>query len=238
MGKDFLSDKYDAEDEDDVYEEVYDYDFYDELKDGLCPAIKRWYSDDELRIVIVEGTQGYGKSTYACQIAAEVYGTWQWNILKNYLAYDPEELLSRIEDKRKKSPLLIWDDAGNWLNANDYRKKWVKEASKYFQVARDDWGCMILTTVDAEDIANRIRNMNNRILVQITKRGKNVRQPYRRTARIFTKWKTPDKTRSGETNVIEERFKARMDDTFYGHYRVYRHGFNIKAKKRMREEAR
>ena len=62
----------------------YDFDFYDELADGLVPAINRWFNDKELRIVVVEGYQGVGKSLYSLLCASDVYGTNNWNELKKY----------------------------------------------------------------------------------------------------------------------------------------------------------
>ncbi|MFO8077808.1 MAG: hypothetical protein R6U21_04125, partial [Thermoplasmatota archaeon] len=33
----------------------------------------------------------------------------------------------------KKSPLLVWDDAGNWLYAQEHNKKRISDTCKYFQ---------------------------------------------------------------------------------------------------------
>ena len=115
-------------------------------------------------------------------VASEVYKTNNWNDLKKYYVYEPDDLLKRIKKKKTKSPLLVWDDAGNWLHSQDYQKKRVVETCKYFQVARPHWGCIMLTTVDAEDIVSRIRNMNNRILIQVMKNSSK-REPDRRAAR-------------------------------------------------------
>ena len=214
-------------------EEDEDIDFSEELEEGLVPAIKRWYSDNELRIVIVEGYQGVGKSLYALLTASEIYKTWNWEILRKSFAYDPEELLRTIRRKRERSPLLIWDDAGNWLNNQDYKNRWVKETAKYFQVARTDFSCIMLTTVDAEDIVKSIRTMNNRILVQIL-RNSSKKEPDRRKARIYTRWKSPDKKRQGEENKIEEEFYFHHCDwNCYKQYEAYRKSFAKKATNKM-----
>jgi len=206
-----------------------DFDFYDELKDGLVEAIHKWQRDNELRIVIVEGYQGVGKSVYSLLVASEVYQTNSWSQLKKYYVYEPEEFLDSIKRKRTKSPLLIWDDAGNWLHSQDYQKKRVVETCKYFQVARPQWGCIMLTCVDAEDIVSRIRNMNNRILVQVMKHS-NQRQPDRRLARLFTRWKSPDKSRKGEENKIDEEFYLHnCPHSLYDEYEKYRNSFVRKA---------
>jgi len=216
-----------------MMDEEDDIDFSEELEDGIVPAIQNWYTANELRIIIVEGYQGVGKSLYALLIASEIYKTWNWDILRKYFAYDPEELLRKIRYKRVRSPLLIWDDSGNWLNNQDYKNRWVKETAKYFQVARTQWGCIILTTVDAEDIVKSIRTMNNRILVQIMKNSDKT-HPDRRLARIFTRWKSPDKTRQGEANKIDETFYLHNCDwECYKEYEKYRKGFAFQATNKM-----
>lgn len=202
-----------------------DLDFTDELSDGLVAAINRWYVNNELRIVIVEGYQGVGKSLYSLLVASEVYGTSNWNELKKYYVYKPDEFLSRIQRKKKKSPLLVWDDAGNWLYAQEHNKKRISDTCKYFQVARPQWGCIMLTCVDAEDIVSRIRNMNNRILIQVMKNSSKS-HPTRRLARIFTRWKTPDKSRRGEANKIDENFYLHhCTPSLYKPYEEYRNSF-------------
>jgi len=214
-------------------ENDFDIDFYDELKDGLVEAIRSWYRNNELRIVIVEGYQGVGKSVYSLLIASEVYGTNSWSELCKYYVYRPDEFLQNISKKRSKSPLLVWDDAGNWLHSQDYQKKRVVETCKYFQVARPQWGCILLTCVDAEDIVSRIRNMNNRILVQVMKNSSQ-REPDRRLARIFTRWKSPDKTRKGEENKIDENFYLHnCPRSLYDPYESYRNSFVRQAIKEI-----
>jgi len=216
-----------------VMDEDYDYDFAEELQSGIVEAINNWYDNNELRIIIVEGYQGVGKSLYSLLVASEVYKTNNWNKLKKYYIYDPIEFLELVKNKRKKSPLMVWDDAGNWLNSQDYNKKRVVDTCKYFQVARTHWGCILLTAVDAEDIVSRIRNMPNRILIQVIKHSSK-KEPDRRTARVFTRWKSPDKTRKGESNKIDENFYLHnCNKKLYTPYEKYRNSFVRKAIKEM-----
>jgi len=212
----------------------YDYDFYQELQNGITNAINNWYENNELRIIIVEGYQGVGKSLYSLLIASEVYKTNNWNKLKKYYVYDRDEFIRLVDRKRKKSPLLVWDDAGNWLHSQDYKKKSVINVCKYFQIARPQWGCILLTTVDAEDIVARIRNMHNRILIQVMKNSSKA-QPNRRLARVFTRWKSPDKTRQGEDNKIDEEFYLHhCNHDLYNNYEKYRNSFVRKAIKELK----
>jgi len=213
-----------------------EYDISTELEGGISKAIENWYNNNEMRIVIVEGYTGVGKSVYALLTASYIYKTWDWNKLKNYFIYDPIELDEKSgSNASKRKPLLIWDDAGAWLNNKDYKDRWVKEACKYFQTARTEWGCIMLTTVDAENIVRDIREMKGRILIQCMKNSSK-RQPNRRLARIFTKWKTPDKKRQGEENHIDEDFYLHhCDRDCYSEYEIYRRSFARKARRKMKE---
>jgi len=204
-----------------------------EFSDGLIAAIKNWYIRNEMRIVIVEGYQGVGKSLYTLLLASEVYNTNCWNDIKKYYVYDRMEFVNLVKKKRNRSPLLIWDDAGNWLHSQDYQKKDVITVCKYFQIARPQWGCIMLTTVDAEDIVSRIRNMKERVLVQII-RNSSKKEPDRRMAKIFTRWKSPDKTRKGEETQVNEDFYLHWcDKNLYANYEIYRNSFVHKAIKEL-----
>jgi len=207
------------------------YDWHKDLQNGIVLAIREWNEKNEMRVIIVEGYQGVGKSLYTLLVASQVYNTQSWAKLQRYYVYDRQEFLDLVKTKKTKSPLLVWDDAGNWLHAQDYQKKDVISVCKYFQVARPHWGCIMLTTVDAEDIVSRIRNMKYRILIQIIKNS-NLKEPDRRMARIFTRWKSPDKTRKGEENEINENFYLHeCDMNLYDEYEVYRNSFVHKAVK-------
>lgn len=206
---------------------------FNEFENGVVPAINNWFENNELRIVIVEGYQGVGKSLYTLLVASQVYNTNAWSTLKKYYVYERNEFINVVKNKRKRSPLLVWDDAGNWLHAQDYQKKEVVSVCKYFQVARPQWGCIMLTTVDAEDIVSRIRHMKDRVLIQIVKNSSK-REPDRRMARVFSRWKSPDKTRKGEETQVEENFYLHQcNQELYNHYEEYRNSFVHKAIKEL-----
>ena len=207
--------------------------FVNEFENGVVEAIRNWYKNNEMRIIIVEGYQGVGKSLYSLLVASEVYNTNAWSVLKNYYVYDRAEFINIVKGKRSRSPLLVWDDAGNWLHAQDYQKKEVIDVCKYFQVARPHWGCIMLTTVDAEDIVSRIRNMKDRILIQIIRNsGKD--RPDRRMAKIYARWKSPDKTRKGEETQVTENFYLHWcNSDLYNNYEIYRNSFVKKAIKEL-----
>ena len=207
---------------------------FNELENGLVEAIEKWYMRNELHIVIIEGYQGVGKSLYSLLVASQVYNTKCWGLLKKYYVYDRQEFLTIVKNKRKRSPLLVWDDAGNWLHAQDYQKEDVVKVCRYFLVARPHWSCIMLTTPDAEDIVNRIRSMKERILIQIVRHSGKKDHIDRRKARIFVRWKSPDKTRKGEELQIEETFYLHdCDRDLYNNYEEYRNSFVDEARSQL-----
>jgi len=212
----------------------------DELQNGLVSAINTWNEKKELRIVIVEGATGIGKSLYALLVASQVYNTKSWNVLKKYFVYERKEFIDIIKSKRRinglyvRKPLLVWDDAGNWLHAQDYQKKEVIDVCRYFTVARSQWSCIMLTAPDAEDIVRRIRDIKYRILVQIIKNTDKKTHQDRRMARFFIRWKSPDKTRKGEdTQIYEEFYLHECPHTLYDPYEIYRNDFVEHALKEL-----
>lgn len=214
-------------------------DLWNEIGPSKSPtvnAIREYFLNDEFKAIVVCGDHGWGKSCFASFVASEIYQTWAPSTLKEYIVFKPQEFLEKICTKTIiKRPLLIWDDAGYWLNALDYQNKFVKAVGKYMQVARPDWGCVIFTSIDVDDIASKIRGIPNRLMVTITKDGCGKDTPDRRTAITFKGWKTPDRSKYGEETLWDEYFYARMPQNFYEWYKPYRESFTRQAKDTMLE---
>ena len=65
-------------------------------KSATVNSIRDWYINDEFRPVVVQGFHGYGKSSFAAYVASEIYGTWAWSTLKEYIVFHPKEFLNKI----------------------------------------------------------------------------------------------------------------------------------------------
>jgi hypothetical protein len=93
----------------------------------------------------------------------------------------------------------------------------------------------MFTSINAKDVINKIRGVEGRWKIKITKDGINKLQPNRRTATTFEYWETPDGSRFGEKGLHDERFKAWMPQIYYKGYYPYRKSFTQQAKRSIKE---
>ena len=211
----------------------------------MSEKILEWYYNDELGIIIIHGQQGYGKSTYASISCAEVYGHelhnhrfwYDWNAVKNHIVWTPKQFIDLCKKKKNnkivKEPLIVWDDAGYWLNAMDYRDKLCIQASKLLEVARSRWGAVVFTCSDQRQILNKIRGIPHAWSVPIVKapgtpsrHNPQYRWKHdRRYARLHKSWCSEDMKRSGKKGKQGDIFYARMPSKFYEWYKPFRDDF-------------
>jgi hypothetical protein len=180
------------------------------------------FENDEFRPLLVQGGHGYGKTSYSNRILAEIgsinnNGKPNWNIkyFEKHLGYTPDEVLHEwnLIPEGIKDYAYHWDDAGNWLHSLDFQDPFVKAVGKYMQVARTDWASLIFSTIDVNDVSSKIRGIKNAIIVDITKEGKNVKQPNRRTARAYIIRKTW-RGREWKEYVWEDMFDSHVPGNY------------------------
>ena len=198
--------------------------------------INSLYDNDEFKPIIITGGHGYGKSVYAMKVAAQVLsanGNPNWSAVKDNIVFHPKEFLKLATSQRKRRPLLIWDDAGYWLNALDFNNPFVKSVGKYLQVVRSDYGCIIFTCIDVDDVLKKVRGISNSVMIKIIK-DSDATKPHRRIARGYRYWKSPDGSRFGRRTIFEEHFNKRMPDDVYNEwYRPLRNSYAKQAKSLM-----
>ena len=71
---------------------------------------------DNAFLIVIEGQTGAGKSTLALKLAQEILG--EGGDPLEYMFFTPFELEEKVEEAQatgSKYPLLIWDDAGPWM---------------------------------------------------------------------------------------------------------------------------
>lgn len=214
------------------------------------------YDNDEFELFIIQGKNGYGKTTYANRIIAEVYshrnqnrwggnghtGNWNVNLFKNHLGFHPMKVLNRWTSMKKRDYVYHWDDAGVWLNAYDYQDPFVKEAAKYLQTARTDWACLIFSCIDKDDVIKKLRDFRSAVIIDVTKKGckTSTGKPSdinRRTANAWHYWK--DRLgKLGTENDWEETFDSHVPDKFYEWYKPNRDRYARLNKRLMKQKAR
>lgn len=209
---------------------------------NLSEKILEWFYNDELGIVIIHGQQGYGKSTYGGISCSEVYGHqiegenknqfyYNWEAVKRHIVWTPKQFIDLSNKKPprkdenykihpntlKKEPMILWDDAGYWLNAMDFHHPLCVQVSKYLEVARSRWGAIVFTVSDQRQILNKIRGIPHAWSVPIRKAGtpKRGNPNYkwvhdRRFAQLHKSWCSEDLKKSGKKGEKGDIFYARL----------------------------
>jgi len=205
------------------------------------------YNNDEFKPILIQGSHGFGKTTYANTLIAEVHsinngGKPNWEMVKKRIGYDPDEVLDTLDSigEGERWYAYHWDDAGTWLHSLDFQDPFVKAVGKYLQVARTDLACMIFSTISVGDVSSKVRGIRDAIIVDITKEGSepNSNEPYRknkRTARAYILRKTW-KGREWKDYQWEERFDSHVPDKFYKWYKPIRDHYAKQAKQIAREK--
>jgi len=186
------------------------------------------YDNDEFEIFVINGKNGYGKTSYANRIIAEVYAhrdtqkwggngktaNWNLKLFKSHLGFHPAHVIKQWLKMKHRDYVYHWDDAGSWLNALDYQDRFVKSVGKYLQTARSDWACIIFSAIGKEDIVNKIRSFKSCVVIDITKEGSRPSSPYPsqrhlRTAKAYHYW-SDRLGKTGTENDWEEPFDSHV----------------------------
>lgn len=206
------------------------------------------YDNDEFKPFLIQGSHGWGKTSYANILTSEVYsrdnsGIPDWEKVKKRMGYTPEEVLNQLDsiEEDERWYCYHWDDAGTWLHSLDFQDPFVKQVGKYMQVARTDLACMMFSTISVTDVSSKIRGIRDAILIDITKDGCDQKSPYpsirnRRTARAYIERKTW-KGRTWKDYQWEEYFNSHVPDKFYKNfYKPKRQHYAKLEKEKAREK--
>jgi shikimate kinase len=138
----------------------------------LSSLIREAYEKDGIVVAYIYGAMGHGKTSYAFWTAYEVSGSWD-KVLK-YTFFDMNEAIEtmwRHIDKGSRLKIMIFDDAGFWLNRLTW---WREEKVKFmelFNLARTI-AAGILFTTPSEEIPRQLMNKcNYRVNVRPLERG-------------------------------------------------------------------
>jgi len=222
--------------------------------------INQCYYRDEFKLFLVYGPLGVGKSAYSTHVMAEVLGDkikpdykkWIMQVKPNYervkdfIVFRPQDFVERcwqMCEKGQREKAIIWDDAGLWLFAMEFNDPFVKALLKYMNVARTNWGAMILTTPAPTWVLYKMRSFPQSINIKILKRDSE-KKPGRvslqrpRIARAYRSWVAPDFKKQGVRTIYEDHFDATMPQDFYEWYKPLRDEYAKEAAMMMKRELR
>ena len=214
---------------------------------GLITAerIREAYKKNECRVFIVYGPLGIGKTTYACKVLAELYGTKgkpNWDAVKSRIVQTPRQFVEKCEymmDNHIRDMSLVWDDAGLALLALEHWSPFVRATVKYLNVMRTNLASLICTTPLPTWIIKKIRGFPLCITLKIIRATSDKRRPARhRIAKAYRFWVTPDMKKTGVMRVYEDHFTALMPNAFYDWYKPYREAYAARAIRNLREQLR
>ena len=213
----------------------------------ISEKILEWFYNDELGIIIIHGQQGYGKSCYGSICCAEVYGHdpgnarffYNWDAVKQHMVWHPRTFIDLSKNKlppsdpfhkihphsNKKEPMVLWDDAGYFLNNMNWNDKFCVEVGRYLELARSRWGAIVFTCSHQQQVLSKIRNIPHAWSIPIRKMATPRRSSpdYKskhtlRYAKLHKSWCSEDLKRSGKKGKEADVFHARMPGRYDAHY--------------------
>ncbi len=201
--------------------------------------IKNAYHYDESLGFIVYAPRGYGKTSWSVQVASKCIGTTRepdWEGLKRWLIFTPQEFCAMITKVYNTQIVLVWDDAGYWLNRLFWYDEFVKEALRYMTLQRTQFSCIIFSTPSLSLLPNKILELEDILRVRVIKLFSNSKDSSRkRLAWVKKPWYSDDQTKHGVSTAYREWFSALMPDDFYNWYQPVRKKYTVFAAQRIQE---
>lgn len=199
--------------------------------------INRCYYADECDIYLIYGPLGFGKSSYALKVLAELYGSYEK--AKEYIVFHPEDFVNRclsMSAKGQREKAIVWDDAGYWLFYMKHTDPLVQAVEQYFNVARTNWAAIILTTPTPSWVIHKIRYFPQHISIKIIKANSDLRREKKnRIAKAYQQWVAPDFKHSGVRSRYADTFDAMLPKKFYWEwYKPLRDSYAREATENMK----
>lgn len=205
-----------------------------------CKRIKLAYRYDEGQGYIVYAPRGFGKSSFKFHVAAEVLSTSKdppdWDAIKKWLVFTPKEFVDIVLRTYSMRPVLLWDDAGYWLNRLFWYEPFVKETMRYITLQRTQFAAVMFSTPSLRFLPSKLIELEDVFRVKILKEESNQDTPNSRPRIAWVKrpWYSDDLKRHGATTVWRDQFSALMPDHFYRWYEPLRDSYLKIATERLR----
>ncbi|AIF83860.1 hypothetical protein NTE_01799 [Candidatus Nitrososphaera evergladensis SR1] len=195
----------------------------------LTKLINKWHAENEFRLVILYGTGGIGKTSYAMQTLKQVDPKGY----RHRFIFPPSQFVQTVTYLRENNmriPALVWDDMGFWMYSLDYSDPFVKAAIKFFNVARTVVSCIIGTTASMKMLTSAVRNMDAmsvKVVSATAKEPVSLAKGYRQSIQ-------PNMMRLVKT-VFEDEYPRHMEDDDFAWYKPLRDSYVNHAISLMQE---
>lgn len=176
----------------------------------------------------------YALPTYFCKER-------DWFAFKKHMIFLPSEfdeahkrvVEEGLEDGRK-SPLLVWDDAGVWINKRFFGKEWAKNLIRQLQVIGTAFASIIFTSPSYEELLKGIRELPSfRWGHPDFSMCRNNHVPFKRSIKVYT-----TKSQGGRKWVQQEYqdIYGKMDQEAFDEYQKIRRGYLKKMYEEISEK--
>ncbi len=188
---------------------------------------------------VVHGPRGVGKTTWSVKVAARCIGTVEkpdFNGVKNWLIFTPQEFCNLINKTYNTQIVLVWDDAGYWINRLFWYEQFVREALRYMTLQRTQFTAIIFSTPSLTLIPNKILQLEDVYRVKIIKLKSDFENSKRpRMAFVKRPWYSDDLKKHGVSLDYPESFSGLMPDDFFQWYQPVRQKYVMMAAKRIQD---
>ncbi len=191
---------------------------------------------------VVHGPRGIGKTTWSIKVAARCIGTIEepdFEGVKRWLIFTPQEFCNMINKTYNTQIVLVWDDAGYWINRLFWYEQFVREALRYMTLQRTQFTAIIFSTPSLTLIPNKILQLEDVFRVKIIK-VEDATNCVKRWRMAFIKkpWYSDDFKKHGVSLQYPERFSGLMPDDFFEWYQPVRQKYVMMAAKRIQDTLR
>ena len=109
--------------------------------------------------------RGIGKSVLAVKLLIHTYYRYlgrvpTWDDIRQYIVFKPKEFVDlaiKLSEEKKRVPLIVWDDAGEWLSRFRSRTKFVAAVAESLEVLRTVTGNIIFTATSPGKLTRGVR---------------------------------------------------------------------------------
>ncbi len=178
----------------------------------------------------VFGPQGYGKTTYSLKVSHEVYKELgysdPWSSALDSLYFDIKgalEILIEAYFQEKRIPVMIFDDAGIWLEKYSWQSQELRTFVRLYKLMRTLVSGVIFTTPSEGDLLKNVRE-KTWFKIKITRNGTASTGVRKARANIFVfsvKYKRHKLNETVEEKAVDN-FRVNLPDDIYKKYIVKR----------------